>query len=411
MKTAFFTQNIKRGGLDTFLVNLIRYWPQTDHITVFCNRSHPGLPDIRARVPARVEVVPYDFLIAQDINARFAGLPAAARFAIRALFGLLGLPYMMLRIGRLFRRYRLDRLMVVNGSYPGGDACIAATIAWARRHPDRPAWHNFHNLAVISPHSPVRTLRDRCVDSIMARSAAGFVGVSASCVDSLTVRPALKGCRKRVIYNGIEPFTPRPTSSLLTELGLPAGTRIVLMLAVYEPRKGHEFMFQAMQDVVAKIPDVCLLVCGDGTETEIEAVRDLRRRSSVQSHIVLQGHRSDVANLMAQVQLLVMPSQTHESFGYTVVEAMACSLPVVVTDVGGLPEVVEDGTTGYVVPRKDVGEFAEKIVRLLGDDALRRHMGQMGLKRFEEHFLADRMTREYVALLDGHLPVGESPAA
>lgn len=410
MKTAFFTQNIKRGGLDTFLINLIRHWPQTDHVTVFCNRSHPGLSDIRARVPAQVEVVPYDFLIAQDIGARFAGFPSAARFAIRALFGLLGLPYMMLRIGRLFRRYRPDRLMVVNGSYPGGDACIAATIAWARCHPDRPAWHNFHNLVVVSPHSPIRQIRDQCVDSLMARSAAGFVGVSSSCVESLAVRPALNDCRKRVIYNGIEPFTPRRASPLGLESGVPAGARIILMLAVYEPRKGHEFMFRVMQDVVASVPDACLLVCGDGTTEEVGIVRDLHGRSPVKSRIVLQGHRPDVGNLMTQAQLLVMPSQTHESFGYTVVEAMACSLPVVVTDVGGLPEVVENGTTGFVVRREDVKGFAEKIIRLLGDDGLRQHMGQMGFKRVQEHFLADRMTREYVELLDGHVPACESPA-
>jgi glycosyltransferase involved in cell wall biosynthesis len=109
---------------------------------------------------------------------------------------------------------------------------------------------------------------------------------------------------------------------------------------------------------------------------------------------------------MGQVQVLVAPSQSYESFGYTVAEAMACALPAVVTNVGGLPEVVEDGVTGYVVSPQDGREFAAKIVYLLRNEALRHHMGQMGLKRFEEHFLAERMTREYVNLADSFTQIG-----
>lgn len=409
MKTAFFTQNIKRGGLDTFLVNLIRHWPQTDHITVFCNRSHPGLPDIRARVPARVEVVPYDFLIAQDIDGRFAYLLPTVRRIVRVFFALWGIPYMALMIGKLYREWCPDRLMVINGGYPGGDACLAATIAWAKFQPRQLAWHNVHNLALPLSQSLLCKLKERVVDSILARSVAGFVAVSSVCMNSLSIRPGLRSCCKTFVYNGIEPFNPIEISSLIEELSLPDGAQIILMLAVYEPRKGHEFIIRVMQEVVASIPDAYLLICGDGTDEEMQAVKSLRSASFVGSHILLQDHQQDIGNLMKQVRMLVMPSQSHESFGYTVVEAMACSLPVVVTDVGGLPEVVEDGVTGFVVPREDVKGFAEKIVRLLGDDVLRQHMGQMGFKRFEKCFLASRMSSEYVALLDGNSSVREFP--
>ncbi|MEQ1794865.1 MAG: glycosyltransferase family 4 protein [Nitrospira sp.] len=400
MKTAFFTQNIKKGGLDTFIINLIRHWPQTDSIIVFCNRSHPGLSEIRARVPDYVEIVPYDFLIAQDINSRFAQAPSLVRLAVRGLFGLAGVPYLVFMIGKLYRQFCPDRLMVVNGSYPGGDACVAATIAWARFQPKQLAWHNIHNLAIPYHCSMFRKVRDQLMDLFMARSAAGFVGVSSACIESLAIRSGLQSCRKTYIYNGIEPLDPIGTSSLAHELSLPAGAQIILMLAVYEARKGHDFIIRVMQDVVASIPDAYLLICGDGTDEEVQVVKDLRKASPVGSHILLQGHRPDIGNLMKQVRLLVMPSRNHESFGYTVVEAMACSLPVVVTDVGGLPEVVGDGITGFVVRRHDAKEFATRIVSLLRDEALREQMGRMGFKRFKENFLADRMAKEYVCLIE-----------
>ena len=400
MRVAFFTQNVKKGGLDTFVVNLLLHWPSTDSITLFCNRSHPGLADLRVRVPKHVVVVPYDFLIAQDIEPRFADRSKLFQLMAKVLFRLVGILYLVFKTRQLLSAAHLDWLMVINGSYPGGDACIGATMAWATIQPGRLAWHNVHNLAIPYHRSVLRRTKERVIDWMMARSVAGFIGVSSSCIESLSIRSGLHGCQKIFAYNGIEPINSVPASSLREELSLPAGAQIVLMLAVYEPRKGHDFMIRVMQDVVAAVPEAYLLVCGDGTEKERQAVQYLRAMSPVASHVVLQPHRPDIGNVMGQVEVLVAPSQSDESFGYTVAEAMACGLPTVVTNVGGLPEVVEHGVTGYAVGRADAKEFAAKVVLLLRNKVQRRQMGQMGLKRFQKHFLAERMAREYVRLSD-----------
>ena len=403
---AFFTQNVKKGGLDTFIINLLLHWPSSDSITLFCNRSHPGLADLCNRVPKHVEIVPYDFLIAQDLETRSADRPWVVQLMVKMLFGIVGMPYLVFKARQLFATVQLDRLMVINGSYPGGDACIAATIAWATLQPARLAWHNVHNLAIPYHRSVLRRMKERVIDWMMARSVAGFIGVSSACIESLAIRSGLNGCRKAFIYNGIEPIPSVQTTSLREELSLPDGAQIVLMLAVYESRKGHDFMIRVMQDVVAAVPEAYLLVCGDGTEEERQTVQRVRAMSPVASHVVLQSHRPDIGNVMGQVQVLVAPSQSYESFGYTVAEAMFCALPAVVTNVGGLPEVVDDGVTGYVVSPLDAGGFATKIVNLLQDESLRHRMGQMGRKRFEEHFLAERMTREYVNLADSFAQIG-----
>jgi glycosyltransferase involved in cell wall biosynthesis len=99
-------------------------------------------------------------------------------------------------------------------------------------------------------------------------------------------------------------------------------------------------------------------------------------------------------------------SSVTDTTNLTVLEAMALGRPVVVTRVGGLPEVVADGLTGYVVPARDADALAGRIVELLEDAEARRRMGEAGRARFAECFTAARMVEEHLALY-ASLPGGE----
>ena len=273
---------------------------------------------------------------------------------------------------------------------------LAATIGW-RRSGRRPrAWHNFHNLVLPYSSQPLRRLKERLIDRCVAHAAAGFVTVSRACMATLAERLPLAAIEQAFIYNGVAP----PGAAPACEPELPAAARLILMPAVYEARKGHAFMIRAMEDIVRHVPQAMLLICGDGSLAEVEAVRRLREASSVAERIVLQGHRRDLGSLLLRAHLLVLPAQGQESFGYTAVEAMACSCPVVVTDVGGLPEVVDDGGSGYVVARDDEHALAERIVALLQDEGLRKRMGAAGVQRYRQRFSASRMAAEYFRLLE-----------
>lgn len=401
MKIGLFTQNVRKGGLDTFIVNLLGHWSEDQEAVLFCNQSHPGLAELRKALSHRVEIVAYDFLIAQDLAEQVSGLPAPARAFLRALFWLLGFPYMVWQIRRLFRRHPCERMMVVNGGYPGGDACLAATLAWAGLGNGQPrAWHNFHNLTLPYPQNPLRSFKERWIDRRVAQSAAGLVTVSAACLATLRERLPLLGLEGRFIHNGVEPLETVRGPSLRAELCLPESSRLVLMLAVYEARKGHAFIFEAMQTVVANDDQAYLLVCGDGSESEMTRVQQMLEDSPCCNRIILQGYRRDVGNLLAQADVLAIPSQAQESFGYSAIEAMFCGLPVVATDVGGLPEVVEHGRTGLIVARDDATGFGRALGSLLSDPARREALGEAGRVRARERFCVGSMAAQYRSLLE-----------
>jgi glycosyltransferase involved in cell wall biosynthesis len=401
MRIGFFTQNVRKGGLDTFLINLLKHWQKDDEIVLFCNRSHPGLLDLRRELCPRVEIVAYDFLVAHDLHERVAQYGKPVRILLKDVFWVLGFPYLVQSVRRLMRRHPCDRMMIVNGGYPGGDACLAATVAWASMGNGKPlAWHNFHNLTLPYSANPWRRFKERWIDFLVARSAAGFVTVSAACLDTLSKRPVLMGANGRFIHNGMMSPEPMAGSSLRAELGLAESAELVLMLAVYEQRKGHAFIFEAMRELIAHNPRAYLLVCGDGSPADIERVRALREASFCRDRIILQTHREDVARLLSQVDVLAVPSQSQESFGYMALEAMYCGLAVVCTDVGGLPEVVEDGRTGFVVSRNDAIGFGRVLADLLSDPARRYALGEAGKVRARELFSVERMTNQYMAIVE-----------
>jgi L-malate glycosyltransferase len=400
MRIGFFTQNVSKGGLDTFIINLLDNWPIEDEIVLFCNRSHPGLDYLRNAVNRNVEFIDYSFLIAQDLAIICSKLPRFLGFFAKLFFWLLGFQYMLWRIRHLLRQYPLDRLMIINGGYPGGDACLAATVAWATVAKGRPlAWHNFHNLVLPYSNTLLRKLKELLIDFILVRCAKGFCTVSQSSLDSMAVRPLLSFGPKLYIYNGIQSIAPGKSASLRGELGLTESSRIILMLGTYEPRKGHAFLFEAMSGVMSQDAQTYLLVCGYGSQEEIESVNQLLRSNPLRSKIFLEGYRQITSGFLVQADILVIPSQEQESFGYTAVEAMSCRLPVICTDVGGLPEVVLNGVTGYVVERDNPVEFGSAISSLLADRKTRLDMGEAGRQRVQRLFAAKRMAEQYARLI------------
>ena len=147
--------------------------------------------------------------------------------------------------------------------------------------------------------------------------------------------------------------------------------------------------------VVHEIPDARFVILGEG-ELREQLERQVRDHH-LEKHVFLPGFRTDVLGCIKGFDVFAMSSVT-EGLGTSLLDAMACSKPIVATSVGGIPEVVVDGDTGLLVAPRNHAAMADAIVRLLTDEGLRGRMGEAGLARVRERFTVERMVSETAAV-------------
>ncbi len=203
----------------------------------------------------------------------------------------------------------------------------------------------------------------------------------------LSAREGVADRRLTVIRNGID-------TQRFTYLG-PAPGGPVVMVGRLVPLKGVDTLLRAVALVVHQRADFRLEVAGDGeARPGLEA---LARELGLDNHVRFLGNVRDVPGLLARSACLVLPSLS-EGISLTLLEAMARGLPVVATDVGGNPEVVEDGVTGRLVPPANPEQLAAALLELATVSEKTQAMGQAGRARVERVFDVRRMVAEYEAL-------------
>jgi glycosyltransferase involved in cell wall biosynthesis len=188
-----------------------------------------------------------------------------------------------------------------------------------------------------------------------------------------------------------------PAAELHQELWLPHHAPLVGNVAALVPHKGHRHLVEAAADVIRHEPDARFIIAGQGELRD--TLEHQIRHHQLDKHVMLLGFRPDVLSLHKAFDLFVM-SSVAEGLGTSLLDAMACGKAIVATRVGGMPEVVVDGETGFLVPPRDHGALADAIVRLLRDPALRDRMGAAGLARVRDRFTSEIMVRNTLAVYE-----------
>ncbi len=211
------------------------------------------------------------------------------------------------------------------------------------------------------------------------------------------------GLRPRVNHLGVdtESFRPlEPDWDLGRSLGLEPGDEVMVSAVRLVPLKGLQHALAALARLAPSRPRLKLAVAGEGPYAEVLAGQ--ARELGLADRLVLAGllPHSRLASFYALGQVAVFPSQGEEALGLSAAEAMACGLPVVASDLGGLPEVV-GAEAGVLVPCKDPEALARALAGLLDDEARRKAMGRCGRRRVEEHFTWPACAARLEAGLDG----------
>lgn len=178
--------------------------------------------------------------------------------------------------------------------------------------------------------------------------------------------------------------------SLRQELGLPADALVVGCVAVMRTEKGHADLIDAFQRVLAAFPQAHLVLAGDGMPV-FERLKGQVQALGLASRVHFLGRRHDIGNVLQAFDVFALPTH-REAFGTAFVEAAAMGVPVIGTDVGGVPETMQAGVTGLLVPPRDPAALAAALESLLADPERRRRMGEAGreLIRGQGLFSVDR---------------------
>lgn len=198
----------------------------------------------------------------------------------------------------------------------------------------------------------------------------------------------------RVIYNFIDPGRPARNRGLCSrEAFAPQGEKILMHASNFRPVKRVGDVVRIFARVRERIPAKLLFV-GDGPDRPF--VQELAGELHLGPDVHFLGEQDQLEPLFFCTDLFLLPSE-QESFGLTALEAMNCGVPVIATDIGGLPEVIADGETGYLFPVGDIAGMAAKAVELLSDPAAHERLKTQARRRAEQCFDAARIIPEYEA--------------
>jgi glycosyltransferase involved in cell wall biosynthesis len=403
IRLGYFTSHTVWGGAEVYLDCLIRGAAQKcSHIIVFCPEQYPyakGGADGVAK-PDNCELVVYDRgtrssrYDLQDRGSSVTGLiwRALAPQRIRKVLAAYQIK-IAARVYReipsyrhVFREHPVDLIHF-------NEICAPAIIA-AKLEGIPVIVGTYHSLSDEYCHNFIQ----RALAKIYIRCVAQWIAVSEAVRDDWGRISSSAIRRIKVIYNGIDISSfgnGESMNGLRKELGIDGQALIVGVTARLEYEKGHIYLIEAARIVKREMPNVVYLIVGDGSlRKELE---EYAHKVNLYKDFRFLGFRRDVIELTHIYDVAVLPS-TSEALGYALIEAMACGKPVIGTRVGGIPEVIDDGETGYIAEPRDPESLAQLIIELISDREKAERMGKAGKGRAEQLFQESRMVKETLAL-------------
>lgn len=213
--------------------------------------------------------------------------------------------------------------------------------------------------------------------------------------------------RHFVVHNavdtgGIKPAEPAFRERFLAEHNIPPSAVVAAAVGRLSPEKGHEILLRALAQLTEAVPDLYLLICGDGV-CHLD-LRELAEKMKISGRVRFLGFRSDIDSIYQVMDFLVLPSFT-EGLPNVVLEAFAHKKAVVATDVGGVPELVRNGENGLIVPSGNSEALAGAIKTMCQSAQTRFEMGLKGLQTVTENFSFENQNRKLESVYDRVLGV------
>ena len=294
----------------------------------------------------------------------------------------------VVRLRRLIEQEQADLLH----AHTPEDSWVAALAA----RPMRPSLKLVRSRGIVVPvrdHGPNRWLHNQMTDRLIVpcRRIREIIGLS----------PAMDLGKVVVIYDGVDAGRFRPDragrgAAFRREIGVPDGAPMIGMIARVEPIKGHIFFLEAAVKVLKVMPEVRFVICCDErTPGAVQALVSCAVGLGLSADVVkFVGFVEDIEKVYSALDVYVLPSLGSEGSSRGTLEAMASALPIVATNVGSIPELLDCGRTGRLVPPRNSDALAAAILDILRSPESATEMGRAARERVLAHFTEDRMADE-----------------
>ena len=340
-------------------------WHDTTRYRMFFGTLKPMAPWLR------------DYMASQNVECFSCDCRSRAEY-----------PQGMIRLAGFLRRQRIDILH----THLFDPSVIGLVAGWLARTSTRVMTRHYSDY-----HTRINKRWHTRLDRMCTALCHRAIAVSEHTAEVMRNEEGAPAERLRVILNGIDferlrLSSPDAPERLRQELA-PNGEFLILQMARLHPEKGHEHLFRALpqiRDEAAR--PVRLLLAGVGT-AELE-YRRLVKELGIEEHVAFLGFRRDGPDLMAATDLFVLPSVA-EAFGLVLTEALYMGLPVVASRTGGIPEIIEEGVDGLLVPPASPQALASAILRVINDEALRQRLAGAGHDKVARTFAFEDMVRRY----------------
>jgi glycosyltransferase involved in cell wall biosynthesis len=365
LRILYLINNLEIGGAEIALANLVNELP-TEDFEVWVGGIY-GLGPVQKRFALKADrFVSFDF----QIRRPFFDLPAFLR---------------------LFRFLRRNRIQIIHTHLPLANI-IGRSIAWLAGVP-----------IIISTEQSTyyeKSFPFVMADRLLARITTQMTAISQA-VRLFSARQARLDPEKYLVIPNSIPITrirmESRTEGLAKrrELDIGADQPVVITVGRLSPEKGQRVLIEAARNILEVNPSVLFLFVGDGPCRQ--ALIRQAEQYGLDAHIKFLGYRQDISSLLQISTIMALPS-LREGLSIALIEASACYLPIVASNVGGIPEVVENGVSGILVPPGDDKALAKSILNLLDSPDLQLSMGQAG-RRIATNCFSSKILSEKIAHL------------
>lgn len=361
LRTLFMLTSMPIGGAETLLVNLVRRMDRSRYSPeIACLKSAGELGEMMA-----AEMPVHSRLIKHKLD-------------VAVLF----------RLQRLMSERRIDAVVTVGC----GDKMFWGRLA---------AWRNQVPVILSALHSTGWPDGVGRLNRMLTPITDGFIGVASAHGEYLIEQERFPADRVHVIPNGVDcdRFQPSPQARIEArrELGVSEQTPLVGIVAALRPEKNHELFLRAAALVQRRLPGARFVVIGDGPERG--RCEQWARELGISEFVYFLGSRSDVPRWLAALDVFALTSH-NEANPVSILEAMACGLPIVAPSVGSIAESVCEGKTGFLVEPGDEFQHASRWMQLLTDPTSAKLIGIEGRRSVMQSWSLDRMVRGYETLIE-----------